>query len=63
MRHAREDNIDYEQPDDCDIDMCLSCGRYYGFTQSLADYWREHYQPKASEIMPQLCFKCMEVGQ
>ncbi len=64
MRQGGPDNIDYEEPDDdVHIDVCMSCGRYYGHTQGLSDYWHEHYKPRQDEVMPQLCFKCLENGK
>lgn len=47
-------------PDDnVDIDVCLGCGRYYSCTPSLVNRWRELYNPKPGEVMPQLCWKCL----
>jgi hypothetical protein len=46
---------------DCDVDVCMGCGRYYGITQPLKDLW---YASEASKrpgaVMAQLCFMCME---
>lgn len=53
----------YEEiPDeDIDIDVCMSCGRYYGYNQSLKDLWIKTYKPRNGDVMPQLCFNCMAV--
>jgi hypothetical protein len=45
--------------EDVDIDVCMGCGRYYSCTKSLSDRWRAFYKPKAGEVMPQLCYKCL----
>lgn len=42
------------------IDVCLRCGRYYGYTKSLEDMWRNSPLYREGGIMPQLCFNCME---
>jgi hypothetical protein len=52
-------NHDYDDIE-IEVDVCMSCGRYYGMTQSLKDLW---YSSDASKrpgaVMAQLCFKCM----
>ena len=47
------------EEDDIDIDVCLSCGRYYSLTQTMIDMWRASISYNAKEICPQLCHKCM----
>ena len=50
----------YEDDDDIDIDVCQSCGGYYGLTEGLIELWRKLYNPKPKDVMPQLCYKCIQ---
>jgi hypothetical protein len=55
-----EDTMYYEDDDDIDIDVCQSCGGYYGLTEGLIELWRKLYNPKPKDVMPQLCYKCIQ---
>jgi hypothetical protein len=50
-----------EREHEIEIDLCLSCGSYFGHTKSLEALWRNSRYRNANEkIMPQLCCKCMD---
>jgi hypothetical protein len=46
--------------EDAHIDVCMGCGRYYGYTQSLVDLWYASRLHNDKQVMPQLCYSCMK---
>jgi hypothetical protein len=60
MRFGGQDNIDFEEPDDdIDVDVCLSCGRYYSVTPALETAWRNSFNYREGAVMDQKCLSCM----
>lgn len=50
---------DVDEDDNLDIDVCVSCGRYYSVTPMLTEKWRNSFNYRPNSVMDQLCFKCM----
>jgi hypothetical protein len=48
-----------DECDDEDIDVCLGCGRYYGYSEALEKAWRENFNFREGAVMDQLCLRCM----
>jgi hypothetical protein len=46
--------------EDAHVDVCMGCGRYYGYTQSLVDLWYASRLHNDKQVMPQLCYSCMK---
>lgn len=44
--------------DEIDVDVCMRCGRYFGWTQSIIDCWERI--KKTQRVMPQYCFGCLK---
>ena len=57
--HRSLDDDPFEGLPEPDVDVCLSCGHYYGMTQGLIQHWRELYNPGPKDVMPQQCWKCL----
>lgn len=67
LDREREDDF-YNQPagwieldadSGMDIDVCMTCGRYYGTSPILVRKWRLKYNPPEGQVMPQLCYACI----
>lgn len=46
------DSRDGDDEDDCDVDVCLGCGKYYGTHSGLSAWNRD------DGVAPQLCHRC-----